>query len=90
MPVRAIRPRTDRPPSSGSCHLLLPYYLASPLGGMTLHIVWHIGAGIGAHMMCVLLTVLRLVHSLPTHTPTHPPTHTQTHPTFPPLSSNLP
>jgi hypothetical protein len=44
---------------SGSCHLLLPCYLASPLGGMTLHIVWHIGAGIGAHMMCVLLTVLR-------------------------------
>ena len=60
-----------------SCDLLLPWYLALPLGGATLHIVWHVGAGIGAHMMCVLLTCCRCEPDapsvwLPTRAPARP------------------
>lgn len=42
------------------CGFLLPYFLNSGLGGATLHIVWHIGAGTSSYLGTVLLTVIRL------------------------------
>mmetsp|Transcript_30005 Transcript_30005/g.41218 ORF Transcript_30005/g.41218 Transcript_30005/m.41218 type:complete len:263 (-) Transcript_30005:251-1039(-) len=42
------------------CDLLLPFYLKSGLGGMTLHVLWHIGAGFGTYLAITFLILVRL------------------------------
>jgi len=42
------------------CDRLLPFYLNSGLGGMTLHVLWHIGAGLGTYLAITLLILVRL------------------------------
>jgi dihydroceramidase len=41
------------------CSLVLPYLMALPTGGMTLHIIWHITAGFGGYITIFFLTALR-------------------------------
>jgi len=40
-----------------NCNELLPYYRV--FNGVTLHILWHIGAGTGAYLQILLLTAMR-------------------------------
>ena len=42
------------------CEYLLPYYLSSGLGGMTFHVLWHIGAGLGTYVTITFLILVRL------------------------------
>jgi dihydroceramidase len=42
------------------CEQLLPYFIASPLGGMTFHVVWHIGAAMGTYFIILFLISERL------------------------------
>lgn len=42
------------------CDSLMPYILSTGLGGATLHIIWHIGAGTSSYLGTVLLTVIRI------------------------------
>jgi hypothetical protein len=41
------------------CSALLPYFLSSPMGGMTFHVLWHVGSVFGAYLLNVFLTVCR-------------------------------
>eukprot|EP01036_Dinobryon_divergens_P034516 gene34516-44607_t len=42
------------------CEYLLPYYLSSGLGGMTFHVLWHMGAGLGTYVTITFLILVRL------------------------------
>ena len=42
------------------CTQLTPYIINSGLGGATLHIIWHIGAGTSSYLGTVLTTVIRV------------------------------
>ena len=42
------------------CEYLLPYYLSSGLGGITFHVLWHIGAGLGTYVTITFLILVRL------------------------------
>jgi hypothetical protein len=44
------------------CHHLLPLYDLT--GGMTLHIIWHMGAGFGTYMLILSLEALRVQRCL--------------------------
>ena len=39
------------------CHHLLPFYQYT--NGMTLHVVWHLGAGYGGYLMTLILVIIR-------------------------------
>ncbi len=41
------------------CDALLPYYQRA--GGLTFHIVWHIGAAVGAYLFAQQMIAMRLV-----------------------------
>ena len=42
------------------CDYLMPHILRTGLGGATLHIIWHIGAGTSSYLGTVLVTVIRI------------------------------
>eukprot|EP01041_Mallomonas_annulata_P014318 gene14318-30487_t len=42
------------------CAYILPYYLALPTGGMTLHLLWHLSSGIGAYHHIAFQIVMRM------------------------------
>ena len=42
------------------CEFLLPFYLGSGFGGMTFHVLWHIGAGLGTYFAITFLVLVRL------------------------------
>lgn len=42
------------------CDHLLPYYVSNGVGGMTFHILWHIGAGLGTYLTITFLVLVRL------------------------------
>lgn len=42
------------------CELLMPYYLAIPTGGLTLHVLWHIFSALGTYYCVVFLIVVRM------------------------------
>jgi hypothetical protein len=41
------------------CASLLPYFISSPFGGMTFHVLWHIGSVAGAYLLNIFLAVIR-------------------------------
>lgn len=42
------------------CNQLMPYYLAVPLGGFTLHVLWHCFSALGTYYCVLFLIVLRM------------------------------